>query len=417
MKSPSSGPSVNVSPMPEFPIRIRRLILKRFRSVPAEAVELSNPTFLVGKNGAGKSNVVDAFAFLSECMALPLQAVFDKRGGISIVRHRSGSHSYPPNLGIGVEFQFSNGTPINGRYAFEIKALPNYGFQVVREQCRVVSQTEVAWFDRGDHGFKSSIGGLVPSLDPQALALPVVGGTKEFAPVLKGLSLMRVYSIEPSQVREMQEPDVGTNLKSDGSNAASVLQFLSRDYGSDLKRLCEILGTIVPGTTSVRPVKHGKKLSLEFTQEWGADKKVKFEAFAMSDGTLRALGILAAVLQKPVPTLIAIEEPESTIHPEALGAVLDVIRMASSVTQIIATTHSPELLDAEWIEPEHLRIVTWAEGVTRVRPLGAASVTALKSHLMGAGEQLRSNALRPDEQPLFLEGELEEIQLFDLVHP
>lgn len=399
--------------MPDFPIRIRRLILKRFRSVPAEAVDLSNPTFLVGKNGAGKSNVVDAFAFLSECMALPLQAVFDKRGGISIVRHRSGSRSYPPNLGIGVEFQFPNGALVSGHYAFEIKALPNYGFRVVREQCRVVLRGETIWFDRGEQGFRSSIPGLVPAVDPQALALPVVGGTQEFAPVLKGLSQMRAYSIEPSQVREMQEPDVGTNLKSDGSNVASVLQVLARDYDDDLIRLCDILGTVVPGTTHVRPVKHGKKLSLEFTQEWGENKKVKFEAFAMSDGTLRALGILAAVLQKPVPTLIAIEEPESTIHPEALGAVLDVIRMASSVTQVIATTHSPELLDADWIAPEDLRIVTWAEGVTRVRPLGSASVTAIRSHLMGAGEQFRSNALRPDERPLFLDGELDQIQLFE----
>ncbi len=399
--------------MREFPIRIRRLILKRFRSVPAENVELSNPTFLVGKNGSGKSNVVDAFAFISECMTLPLQAVFDKRGGISIVRHRSGSRSYPPNLGIGMDFEFSNGSPVHGRYAFEIKALPNYGFQVVREQCRVVCQNEIARFDRDESGFRTSTNGLAPALDPQALALPVVGGTKEFAPVLKGLSQMRVYSIEPSQVREMQEPDVGTNLKSDGSNVASVLQVLSRDYEKDLKRLCEILGTVVPGTTGVRPVKHGKKLSLEFTQEWGDDKKIKFEGFAMSDGTLRALGILAAVLQKPVPTLIAIEEPESTIHPEALGAVLDVIQMASSFSQIIVTTHSPELLDAEWIAPENLRIVTWAGGVTRVRPLGAASIKALKGHLMGAGEQLRSNALRPDEQPLFLEGELDQIQLFE----
>jgi len=64
-----------------------------------------------------------------------------------------------------------------------------------------------------------------------------VGGTQEFAPVLKGLSQMRVYSIEPSLVREMQEPDVGTNLKSDGSNVASVLQVLARDYGGDLRRL------------------------------------------------------------------------------------------------------------------------------------------------------------------------------------
>jgi len=71
------------------------------------------------------------------------------------------------------------------------------------------------------------------------------------------------------------------------------------------------------------------------------------------------------------------------------------------------------LLDAEWIAPENLRIVTWDEGVTRVRPLGVASIEALKNHLMGAGEQLRSNALRADEQPLFLEGELDQIQLFE----
>jgi predicted ATPase len=192
-----------------------------------------------------------------------------------------------------------------------------------------------------------------------------------------------------------------------------VLQALARKYGSDLGRLCEILETIIPGTMNVRPVKHGKKLSLEFTQQWGEGKgkQIKFEAFVMSDGTLRALGILGALFQKPVPTLIAIEEPESTIHPEALGTILDVIRMASATTQIVATTHSPELLDADWIEPENIRIVTWGEGVTRVLPLGAASVKALKEHLMGAGEQFRSNALRPDEYPLFEEGNLDQPEL------
>jgi predicted ATPase len=399
--------------MAENPITIRRLILKRFRSVPAQGVVFSNPTFLVGKNGSGKSNVVDAFAFLSECMALPLQAVFDTRGGIAAVRHRTASRSYPPNMGIGIEFDFPNGAGIGGGYAFEIKALPNYGFKVVREQCRVVTKDKTAWFDRGEEDFRSTVRGIQPSFDPQALALPVVGGTKEFAPVVKGLSLLRVYSIEPTQVRELQEPDVGTNLKSDGSNLASVLQALARKYGSDLGRLCEILETIIPGTMNVRPVKHGKKLSLEFTQQWGEGKgkQIKFEAFVMSDGTLRALGILGALFQKPVPTLIAIEEPESTIHPEALGTILDVIRMASATTQIVATTHSPELLDADWIEPENIRIVTWGEGVTRVLPLGAASVKALKEHLMGAGEQFRSNALRPDEYPLFEEGNLDQPEL------
>jgi predicted ATPase len=344
-------------------------------------------------------------------MLQPLQGVFDKRGGIAAVRHRSAGPSYPPNLGMRIDFSFNGESPVQGWYAFEIKALPKYGFKVVREKC-VLNGTTARYFDRVDDEFRSPFR-LSPSLDEQALALPVIGGLKDFAPVLKGLSAMRTYSIQPAQVGELQEPDVGDNLKSDGSNVASVLQKMARESEEEFGRLCEILAAIVPGTTKVRPVKHGKKLSLEFTQEWGEGKKINFEAFAMSDGTLRALGILAALWQKPAPTLIAIEEPESTIHPEALGAILDVIRMTASQTQIVVTTHSPDVLEAKWIQPENLRIVTWSEGTTHVRPIGESSVKALRSHLMGAGELFRSNALQPDEQPLFEQAESDQMQLFN----
>jgi predicted ATPase len=107
-------------------LAIRRLILKRFRSIPAERLDFDNPTFLVGRNGSGKSNLVDAFAFLAEAMASPLQAVFDKRGGIASVRNRTSGRSYPPNLGFGVEFGSVNGGLAGGRYSFEIRALQNY---------------------------------------------------------------------------------------------------------------------------------------------------------------------------------------------------------------------------------------------------------------------------------------------------
>src|SRR5688572_486175 len=116
-------------------LAVRRLILKRFRSIPTEHLDFDNPTFLVGRNGSGKSNLVDAFAFLAEAMASPLQAVFDKRGGIAAVRNKTSGTSYPPNLGFAVEFGAVNGGQTPGRYAFEIKAVRNYGFEVVREQC------------------------------------------------------------------------------------------------------------------------------------------------------------------------------------------------------------------------------------------------------------------------------------------
>lgn len=402
--------------MPDNCLNIRRLVLRRFRSIRADTIDLSNPLFLVGKNGCGKSNVIDAFAFLGECMNVPLHTVFANRGGINAVRYRSGSRSRPGDFAMRVDFSFSNGIPMAGWYAFNIRALPDYTFSVVREKCSISAGSQKHWFNRQAAHFETNVAGLSPALEDAALALPIIGGSQEFAPVVRGLGRMRVFSIQPAKVQELQEPDAGANLKSDGSNLASVLQLLSREDKKKLERLCKILGTIVPDTTNVRTVKHGKRLSLEFTQEWKSDgqaKSVKFEAFSMSDGTLRALGILSALFQKSIPTLIAIEEPESTIHPEALGSILDVIRSFAKNTQIVVTTHSPELLDAKWILPENLRIVTWSEGVTQVRPLGKASKTALQDHLMGAGEQLRSNALRAEEVDVFAETDDQQMELFE----
>jgi predicted ATPase len=373
---------------------IKKLMIKRFRSIPGEEVIFDNPTIIVGRNGSGKSNFADAFAFLAESMTSPLQAVFDKRGGIATVRNRTSVKSYPPNLGLGVIFGRLNEDVSEARYAFEVKAEKNYGYQVVREQCVVNSQQGKVWFDRNLSSFKSNVAGLKPSLEPVSLGLPVVGGESRFAPVLRVLSAMRVYSIQPAKLREMQDPDSGQSLRWDGSNTASVLQEIERQSTEDLQRIEEFLTTIVPNTTHVQPVKHGNKLSLEFTQEWGEKKRIKFESFSMSDGTLRALGLLTAVFQHPTPTLIAVEEPEATMHPGALGAIMDLLRHASRITQLVVTTHSPDILDAEWLEDQYLRIVQWQEGATRLTPLSGSTRHALRDHLQTAGELLRSNALR-----------------------
>ena len=115
----------------------------------------------------------------------------------------------------------------------------------------------------------------------------------------------------------------------------------------------------------------------------------------MSDGTLRALGILLAFMQKNRPLFIGLEEPEATLHPEALSSIMEIIRSFSRTSQVLVTTHSPELLDEKWLEAENLRIVSWEKGITQVQPLGAMSTQALQEHLMGAGELFRSNALQP----------------------
>lgn len=401
-------------------VPIKKLWLKRFRSILGAQIPFENPLFLVGKNGAGKSNVLKALEFISECMTTPLSAVFQNQGGIEAVRYRAGTRSNPGNVAMRVDFDFRNGTPASGWYAFEIRAKEGYEFEVLREKCVVHTNGERHSFDRKEAGLSTSVSNVKPAVDSQALLLPLIGGTAQFAPVTKGLGGMRVFSLQPRAIQELQEPDSGTSLKADGSNLASVLKGLEREEGK-LDRLCELLRTVVPGTATVRSIKHGKKLSLKFRQEWPANgaratsdapRSVEHEAFSMSDGTLRALGILTAFLQKNRPTLIGLEEPEATIHPEALSSILEMLRAFSRDTQVLVTTHSPELLDAKWVEPENIRVVRWDHGITQVLPLGEATVSVLKNHLMGAGDLMRSSALEPNPGNFFAETNATQLELF-----
>ena len=372
---------------------LAKLTLKRFRSFPAGAVEFANPTFLVGRNGSGKSNLADAFAFLAEAMASPLQAVFDRRGGISAVGNRSSARGRPADLGLRVVLD-SEG--LLASYAFEIRATKNHGFEVLREQC--ITQPETGsrnWFDRGPLGFHSSSPSLQPAPESNALALPLVGGDTRFGGVLQSLSGMQVCRIEPATLREMQDPDGGARLRPGGQNAASVLREIARESSNDWETLLELLKYLIPGTVAVKPKPQGNKLALEFTQDWGLREPVRFQAYNMSDGTLRALGLLAAVFQRPTPSVLVIEEPEATIHPGALGSILDLLHLASRRMQVVVTTHSPDVLDAKWIKDRHLRIVSWDKGATHVGTLSESAKQSLRDHLMGAGEMLRANVLSP----------------------
>ncbi len=372
---------------------LKSLVVRRFRSIPAETVIFDNPTFLVGENGSGKSNLRDAIDFMAEAMSSPLQSVFQRRGGISVVRNRTPGRGYPPNLGLAAVLGPLNGEIEQARYGFEVAAAANYGFKVVREECIVYFHGgRKAWFDRGADAFRSNVGGLKPAIEPASLGLPIIGGEASFAPVLRTLAAMRSYSIEPSQLRRLQDRDGGTGLKADGSNAASVLQEIASQAPQDLTQIHELLAEIAPHTTKVEPVERGSKLGLEFTQEWGP-QRMTFEASSMSDGTLRALGLLIAAYQHPAPTVLLIEEPEATIHAGAVGVVHDILRAASQKVQVVVTTHSPDLLDAKWIQDSNLRMVTWHEGATHVTPVSDASRRVLREHMLGAGELLRSNAL------------------------
>jgi predicted ATP-binding protein involved in virulence len=94
--------------------------------------------------------------------------------------------------------------------------------------------------------------------------------------------------------------------------------------------------------------------------------------------------------------LIGIEEPETALHPAASAVLREALERASEHTQIIVTSHSPDLLDDVAITPEKILVVVSDEGATRIVPLADGSRNAIKDHLCSAGELLRMNQLNPE---------------------
>ena len=379
-----------------FPM-LSKVDLRQFRSFRSAKVDFDNPTFLVGQNGAGKSNFTDALSFLAEAMTSPLQTVFDRRGGtgaVGTIFRRSSARGRAGTLVLSVQLKDLNEEAKSARYTIKTSPKGDHDFAVEQEICVVEMRNgSKNFFKRSNGMFESNVPSLEPALECGALALPLIGGHARFQPVLRFLAEMRVYRIEPRTLRNMQDPDSGLRLRPDGSNAASVLREIQRRAPRGFQKACELLAAIAPKTVEVTPKVQGNKLSLQFTQQWSASKKVKFDAFSMSDGTLRAVGLIAAVFQRPAPSVLVIEEPEATMHPGALGAVLDLVEHASRDMQVVVTTHSPDVLDASWIEGRHLRIVQWENGATEILPASDASQRIIGDGVMRAGELLRSNAL------------------------
>jgi len=377
--------------------------------VVAERIDFDNPTFLIGPNASGKSNLVDAIALASEAMRLPLRSVFGKRGGFDRIKNKTNGESG----GIAIRADFG-GLHLNqtAHYSFEVQQGGESGIKVVREQFVARRADDVVWFDRDhDSKIRSNLS-VAPSLDPEGLALVLLSGAEAVAQYARLLRDATICVNLQDSFRKPQQVDDGLTFYADGSNSVSVVRrILGLGNAGDLLR--SKLGALLPDFRDLRyEWASSNELTLRFEQELKG-KRVSFEPGQMSEGTLRVLGLLAVLLQEKKPRLVVIEEPETSLHPSAaMGIVQHLLRRYSNEMQIIVTTHNTDLLDAKWIEDRHIRMVTWDNGETRVTPVSQSTSRALK--LEDVGSALRANVLSPpDPIPAKIPDQLEVFESTD----
>lgn len=379
---------------------LTRVVLSNYKSIKACSVKLGALNFLVGPNGAGKSNFLDALRLVAEALNTSLDHALRDRGGINEVRRRSSGH--PTHFGIRLEFALPGG--LEGFYAFRVAAQEKGGFEVQQEECRIFGKHDLqeAFFKVVSGNVKKSHAVIMPPASGDRLYLVAAAGLPDFRPLYNALSMMGFYNLNPDEIRELQPPDTGEVLRRDGGNLASVLNLMTKENEALRKQVVEFLSKIVPGVQDVT-VKHiGKKETLEFRQKVGNNKEPwRFMAENMSDGTLRALGVLTALFQwaggnsKRVP-LVGIEEPEVAVHPGAAGVLRDALRVASANTQVVVTSHSPDLLDDKSVGDDCILGVSNVNGETKIGPLDKAGRTSIRDRLYTAGELLRMGQLEPD---------------------
>jgi len=401
--------------MPDsIPPFITRVIVKNYKSIADCDVRLGRLTFLVGRNGAGKSNFLDIFRFVADALNSSLHHAIRERGGIDNVRRKSNGHPY--QISISFKFQLKEG--VSGDYFIQLE-MKNKEIIVKQETCNLSDFQKITSsslcseskfiVDSGE--VKLLVADNItdpfpPASLPDSLYLARLSGVPSFRSLFEALTRMSVYNFNPDKMREIQDPDPSPSpvLQRDGSNITAVIHDAFRD-NTDLKqRLDNYLNAVVPQIKSVQVDNIRNKYILTFDQTVkSTNNPWKFDAIAMSDGTLRALGVIVAMLQvnsssaknRQIP-FVAIEEPESAIHPAASAILRDVLSEGSDWTQVIVTSHSPLLLDADNISPEQILFATSDEGNTSIVGMHEVSIKAMKTHLYTAGELMAIDQLLPE---------------------
>ena len=388
--------------------RLTRVWARNFKSIRNLDLELGPLTVLVGPNASGKSNVLDVLSFIKQAIGRDLDSAVATRHGIEAIKRASPGGG---NRDIELGFELSRGD-FKMQYGFVLGSRSG-AYRVKREYATVspsdpkVRTTEfeirdgrvVKPFLQPDPDGELEIFELViPFLARMLFQFTaeneeneemqwVLGNTfTEVSLAFDSINRMQFYRLFPDAMREPRRPMNTQTLDEDGANLASVLREMNTRNSRFTAEINSCLGQIVPGVGNLVVQHSGGYLIVKLWHKSSthSSRGSWFDLSQESDGTVRLLGLLTAFYQDVPNSLIGVEEPELTIHPGALPVLAGVMVEASTRTQVVATTHSPDLIDR--LPVESLRAVEMRDGCTEVGPVSKTQTDAVLNGLFSAGE-------------------------------
>ena len=357
------------------------LRLRNFKNFADETLRMGPFTVIVGANASGKSNIRDALRFLhgvgrGYTLAEILGGKYGAGGQVEwdeirgapaeIIRHGQDSLRVDVDIGEGAGFTYSIGIQ-------SIVTLTD-AFRVVQEEVRAFVGADRARFtppiytsspaapdpiaSQGDehhlllrmanersqrkYGHRVATRPDQPALTQIKHHKPILRTHKQVAAHL-ATTLADMRFLDPSP-RPMREPAFPGQvfLGNSGENLPTVLHAICNDP--------QLRETLLEWTRELTPMdvadfqfqtEASGKVQLAIVEEDGRTTSTR----SVSDGTLRFLGILAALLGQG-PRLCVFEEIDSGIHPSRLHLLMELIEseVQKGDMQVVTTTHSPDLL-------------------------------------------------------------------------
>ena len=345
---------------------LRRLKVKNYKSLRNLDLRLGRLNVLVGPNAAGKSNILDCLAFLSELATWrgtrsgsEPEGPFEERGEFGDIvwggdKQQSVSFELQGTFGL-------HGSAVSAKYSVGINA--GYADTAeIREELALTAGSDEPIFTRDPN--QVYYNGSNRSVGRQQAALSSPQPNNPSAQALqRGIAGWSVYDFQRSQIARRGEVRKETNLASDGSNAVTVLHWVRNEDVATFDRLESLLRQAIPEVEHLlTPPDEQGYVYIAFKEQHIPGR---IPAWNLSEGSTRLVATLLALFVPQPPSLVAIESPEAALHPHLMEYLAEILRLGSQETQIVITTHSPYLLDK--LPPESLIIVTKEKGETKAR--------------------------------------------------
>jgi len=397
-------------------MKILQLDVEGFRSLKRVSWKPGDLNVVIGPNGTGKSNLLRFLELVSVAAQGKLGRYVQSLGGMEPIAWDGQAQEITftvktspveegslfdmalrraQGAGAPEHYQLSLARLGSGStYLIQYELLANY-FRVLTGEkpnpFKFLERTErsAVVFNQSEHTFVASPESVSPEETLLSLAAGPFTNNRLIPPFQKQLASITVYhDLHVNRDADIRKPVVARAEKtvdSDGQNLGSVLHTLytgDRDFKTNIH-------------TAMRAAFGDDFEELVFAPD-PADQRIQLRirwkslrrdssAADLSDGTLRFL-LLLAILASPAPApIIAIDEPETGLHPSMLPIIAEYAIDASKRSQVIITTHSPQFLDAFGDTVPTTTVAKWNDGETTLEVLSGADLDYwLKEYTLGA---------------------------------